>query len=67
MRAMPFPPTPALVLAALALAATGAAAQEVERVLTPMQDTSIFNGEPGSDGLGDGKGGRFGCPSSPAG
>jgi hypothetical protein len=53
---MPLSLAPAVALVALALSAMAAAAQDVERVLAPVQDTSIFNGEPGSSGLSDGRG-----------
>lgn len=56
MRAMPLPLNPVLALVVLALSTAGAAAQELESVLSPVQDTSIFNGEPGSSDLGDGRG-----------
>lgn len=59
MHSLRRPTAPVLAFAALALCATSAAAQEMQSVLTPVQDTTIFDGEPGSSGLSDGSGGSL--------
>jgi hypothetical protein len=56
MHSKRLPAGPFLAAAALASCALCAAAQETQRVFSPMLDTSIYDGEPGSDGLSDGKG-----------
>jgi hypothetical protein len=52
----PLPFAPAFALMASLLCTAGAAAQELQKVLVPSQDTSIYDGVAGSSGLSDGKG-----------